>query len=206
LARQNISSDSKADRYLSTAEGELERVSSIARQTLGYYRDVGSPVSVNVRDLLENVLAVYRSKALGAGVAIDTRFEETERIQLSKAEILQVLSNIVANSLDAMPRGGTLHLSTTTALRDGDSGIRICIRDTGTGIAAEHLTRIFEPFFTTKGDVGTGIGLWVAKQLVEKRGGCISISSSTEAGESGTSTELFIPFSAPGPEVSNVSD
>ncbi len=203
LARKNIELDSKADRYLSTAEGELERVSTIARQTLGYYRDTGGPVAVYVHDLLQNVLAVYRPKAFAANVVIDARFEETNQIQLSKGEMLQVLSNIVANSLDAMPRGGTLHLSTTTASRHGQAGIQICIRDTGGGIPAEHLPKIFEPFFTTKGEVGTGIGLWVAKQLVEKRGGYIAISNSTEIRQTGTSAEIFIPFSTPAQDAAN---
>ena len=205
LARKNIELDSKADRYLSTAEGELERVSTIARQTLGYYRDIGAPVAVYVHDLLQNVLAVYRPKAFAANVVIDARFEHTEAIHLSKGEMLQVLSNIVANSLDAMPRGGTLHLSTTTASRHGQPGIQICIRDTGGGIPAEHLTRIFEPFFTTKGEVGTGIGLWVAKQLVEKRGGYISISNSTDIGQTGTSAEIFVPFSLPAQGAASVT-
>ena len=205
LARKNIELDSKADRYLSTAEGELERVSTIARQTLGYYRDIGAPVAVYVHDLLQNVLAVYRPKAFAANVVIDARFEHTEAIHLSKGEMLQVLSNIVANSLDAMPRGGTLHLSTTTASRHGQPGIQICIRDTGGGIPAEHLTRIFEPFFTTKGEVGTGIGLWVAKQLVEKRGGYISISNSADIGQTGTSAEIFVPFSLPAQGAASVT-
>jgi signal transduction histidine kinase len=59
------------------------------------------------------------------------------------------------------------------------------------------LARIFEPFFTTKGDLGSGIGLWVAKQLVERRGGQISVTSSTERGNSGTSVTIFMPFAIP---------
>jgi signal transduction histidine kinase len=65
------------------------------------------------------------------------------------------------------------------------------------GIRQEHLAQIFEPFFTTKGDLGTGIGLWVTKQLVEGRGGEISVVSSTENGNSGTTVTIFIPFAAP---------
>jgi PAS domain S-box-containing protein len=197
LARQNISTDNKAQQYLATAEGELERVSQIARQTLGYYRDVGKPVEVYVSDLLENVLAVYRSKAFAAEIRIDARFEDTEPIVLSRGETLQVLSNIVANALDSMPAGGILHVSSQKVIRDGEPGIQVCIRDTGVGIPAENLNKVFEPFFTTKGDVGTGIGLWVVRQLVENRGGHISIHSSTEAGKSGTTAEIFMPFALP---------
>jgi len=65
------------------------------------------------------------------------------------------------------------------------------------GIQQEHLAQIFEPFFTTKGDVGTGIGLWVTKRLVEARGGDISVASSIENGSSGTTVTIFIPFAGP---------
>ncbi len=71
------------------------------------------------------------------------------------------------------------------------------ILDSGTGIGEEHLEKIFEPFFTTKGDLGTGIGLWVARQLVERRGGKISVASSTEQGSRGTTITIFIPFAIP---------
>jgi signal transduction histidine kinase len=79
----------------------------------------------------------------------------------------------------------------------GAAGIQIVIRDDGSGIEAEHLSRIFEPFFTTKEQHGTGIGLWVAKQLVNKRGGRIQITSRTEAGNSGTEVCIFFPFENP---------
>jgi signal transduction histidine kinase len=59
------------------------------------------------------------------------------------------------------------------------------------------LAQIFEPFFTTKGDLGTGIGLWVAKQLVEMRGGKISVASSIKNGNCGTTVRVFIPYAIP---------
>ena len=73
-------------------------------------------------------------------------------------------------------------------------GIEVVIRDQGAGIHQDHLERVFEPFFTAKGNLGTGIGLWVAKQLVERRSGQISIKSSTESGKSGTVGRIFLPF------------
>ena len=67
----------------------------------------------------------------------------------------------------------------------------------GTGIRQEHLAQVFKPFFTTKDDLGTGIGLWVAKQLVEARGGEISVVSSTKNGDSGTTLTIFIHLPLP---------
>ena len=194
LARQNSDHEGKAHRYLLTAEGELERLSHIARQMLGYYRDTGSPVAVHLHDVIETVLAVYRSKLLASGVAVETEFNDLEKIVVSKGEMIQVFSNLITNAVDAMRGGGVLHLSLRKVSGPGGIGIQSGVRDQGTGIPQENLDKIFEPFFTTKGDLGTGIGLWVAKQLVEKRGGEISISSSTEAGNSGTCATVFLPF------------
>ena len=197
LARQNSPVGGKAHGYLVTAEDELERVSHIARQTLGYYRDTGLPTSLYIHNLLENVLTVYRSKLTSNSISTDMQFDDSQKIVVSKGEMLQVFSNIIANAIDAMTRGGVLTICTGIAEEPKGKGIEIVVRDTGTGIRPEQLERVFEPFFTTKGEVGTGIGLWVARQLVTKRGGDISISSNTQQGASGTQVAIFLPFDAP---------
>ena len=197
LARQNCTGDSRVSQLLLTAEEELERVSHIARQTLGYYKDTGAPTSVHIHELIQNVLSVYNSKMLSANVAVDSRFNDMQKIKVSKGEMLQVFSNVIANSIDAMKHGGVLSISTRNVLSMPEDGIEIVIRDTGTGIAPDNLPRVFEPFFTTKGILGTGIGLWVAKQLVTRRGGQITMSSSTTQGSSGTTVTIFIPFALP---------
>jgi PAS domain S-box-containing protein len=197
LARQNCSASPKAQGYLLTAESELERVSHIARQTLGYYRDTGSPAEVYFHDLIQNVLAVYQSKLLASGISVDSSFNDLRKIVVSPGEMLQVFSNVIANAIDAMKEGGKLSISLRkTRALDGD-GIQTIIRDDGIGIGRENLEKIFEPFFTTKGDLGTGIGLWVTKQLVESRGGQITVTSSIEDGKSGTTVTIYIPFAAP---------
>jgi signal transduction histidine kinase len=197
LARQNCSASPKAQGYLLTAESELERVSHIARQTLGYYRDTGSPSEVYLHDLVENVLRVYQSKLVASGISVESSFNDLRKISVSEGEMLQVFSNIIVNSIDAMRQGGKLSISLRKTMALDRDGIHTIIRDEGTGISHEHLGRIFEPFFTTKGDLGTGIGLWVTKQLVERRGGQITVTSSTEPGKSGTNVAIYIPFANP---------
>lgn len=197
LARHHSDPEGKVHQYLLTAEEELERVSHIARQTLGYYKDTGSPIQVHLHDLVQNVLGVFNSKLLSTGVSVDTQFNDLQRIVVSKGEMLQVFSNVIANALDSMRHGGVLHISVRKVAGPTGDGIQIGIRDSGTGIKPEHLGKIFEPFFTTKGDLGTGIGLWVARQLVERRGGQISVASSTEKENGGTTITIFIPFALP---------
>lgn len=197
LARQHSAAEGKVHEYLLTAEEELERVSHIARQTLGYYKDTGSPTEVHLHDLIQNVLTVYNSKLLGTGITVETRFNDLQKIMVSKGEMLQVFSNVIANALDSMRNGGVLHISARKFTSPVGDGIQTVIRDSGTGIRPEHMERIFEPFFTTKGDLGTGIGLWVARQLVERRGGQISVASSTEKENGGTTITIFLPFAVP---------
>jgi PAS domain S-box-containing protein len=201
LARQNSVQSSKAYQYLVTAEEELERVSHIARQTLGYYRDTGAPAPLYLHELLQNVLTVYQSKLISSNIATDAHFEDNEKITIRKGELMQVFSNIVANAIDAMPKGGRLTVCTGIVGRSQGRGVEVAVRDSGVGIRPEQLERVFEPFFTTKGDLGTGVGLWVARQLVTNRGGDITLTSSREPGTSGTEVNIFLPFELPKPVV-----
>jgi signal transduction histidine kinase len=76
------------------------------------------------------------------------------------------------------------------------TGARVTIADSGPGIDSLHRSRIFEPFFTTKKEVGTGLGLWVSKGIVERHGGTIRLRSRTTPGCSGTVFSIFLPADA----------
>ena len=151
--------------------------------------------------LLKNVLTVYQSKLISSNIATDAHFEDNEKITIRKGELMQVFSNIVANAIDAMPKGGRLTVCTGIVGRSQGRGVEVAVRDSGVGIRPEQLERVFEPFFTTKGDLGTGVGLWVARQLVTNRGGDITLTSSREPGTSGTEVNIFLPFELPKPVV-----
>ncbi len=194
LARQSSPASSKARQYLQTAEQEIERVSHIARQTLGYYRDTGKPIEVRPHELIQEVLSVYQTKLRERAISIECQFDQCPSITARKGELIQIFSNIIANSIDAMPNGGLLQIMVKERENAENSEVEISFRDAGTGIEKEHLDRVFEPFFTTKGDLGNGIGLWVVKQLVEHHGGRIEMASTTDAGNSGTTVHIFLPF------------
>ena len=197
LARKHSAPRGKAAAYLQMAEKELERVSHLARQTLGYYRETGSPVKTLLHELLRDVLKVYESKFRSCGIAVDCQFNDHRPVIVSKGEVLQVLSNVISNAVDAMPTGGKLQIQTQETTDAHGEGVRVVIRDSGTGIPKEHLERIFEPFFTTKGDLGTGIGLWVSRQLIEKHGGHLSAESGTDEKSRGALISIFLPFVSP---------
>ena len=114
-------------------------------------------------------------------------------------EIRQVIGNLIANSIEACTKGGRLIVrlrSRRRFARQERLGVRLTIADTGRGIETNHISHIFEPFFTTKGITGTGLGLWVTKDLVAKHDGVISIRSSTRSGRSGTVVSVFLPYEA----------
>jgi signal transduction histidine kinase len=77
-----------------------------------------------------------------------------------------------------------------------NDSVLVEIEDNGSGIASEHLAHIFEPFFTTKKDVGTGLGLWIAHDLVQKNQGHIRVTTRTDAGRSGTCFTVLFPVMA----------
>jgi two-component system CheB/CheR fusion protein len=101
------------------------------------------------------------------------------------------------NAIDAMASGGKLTLRVRKSFdwRDPTSpGIRITIADTGTGMNFETRHRIYEPFFTTKNDTGTGLGMWVSAQIVERLQADLRVWSTTRPGMSGTVFSLFLPM------------
>jgi signal transduction histidine kinase len=108
--------------------------------------------------------------------------------------MMQVISNLIVNSIYAMPAGGVLTISVEDAKSSRD-GILLTIQDNGVGIAADDLPRVFEAFFTTRSTVGTGIGLFVAKQFVESHGGQIEIESRNNANNHGTVVRVLLPIS-----------
>jgi signal transduction histidine kinase len=112
---------------------------------------------------------------------------------LRRGEIMQVISNLIANSIYAMREGGTLSLSVSDASAPKD-GVVLTVEDDGVGIAPKDLPKVFDAFFTTRATFGTGIGLFVAKQFIEGHGGRISIESSTESDRHGTTIRVFLPL------------
>jgi two-component system NtrC family sensor kinase len=99
--------------------------------------------------------------------------------------VRQAVANILINACDAMPNGGTLHVRSRAA---PDGQVEIIVRDTGHGIAPEHLQKVMDPFFTTK-DKGTGLGLSVVYGIVERHAGRIAFDSTP----SGTAVTITLP-------------
>jgi PAS domain S-box-containing protein len=182
--------------YLSTAEGELGRVSHIAKQTLGYYREHAPATSASLSEIAQHALTIYEPRCAAVGIQIHTSFESSRKPFLRQGEMMQVISNLIVNSIYAMPTGGNLSVAVKDT-HDPKAGTLLVISDDGVGIAPSDLPRVFEAFFTTRSTVGTGIGLFVAKQFIEGHGGRISITSQNDADSHGTTVRIFVPLQTP---------
>ena len=183
--------------YVELADRELKRVALITSQSLRFYKQSTRAQSIQASNLLESVLDMYEGKAINSGVTIELRERSASSLTCLESEIRQVLSNLVRNALDAMHgKGGRLQVRTRDATdwRDGRKGVLFTIADVGTGISAETRQKMFRPFFTTKGIAGTGLGLWISREIVERHDGVLKVSSSQRPGASGTVFELFLPL------------
>ena len=161
-------------RYLQMVEEELSRIAHITKMTLGFYRESGAPTPVDLGELVREVVALYEAKLRAKNIRVHTDAAASQPILGSRGELRQVIANLVANAVDVLPGGGSIRVVTT----DSNGGVQIRVSDNGPGIPAQNLARIFEPFFTTKAELGTGLGLWVSRQIVEKHGGTIAVESS----------------------------
>jgi PAS domain S-box-containing protein len=185
--------------YLVRADAELRRASAITTQTLRFHKQSTRPIEVDCDELITNALAILRSRIFNANITVERRNSAHRTVLCFDGEIRQVISNLLINAVDAMhPRGGRLLLRSREGCdhATGRPGIILTIADTGPGIAPGTLARIFEAFYTTKGDAGTGLGLWISKEILERHRGYLHVRSSQRAGQTGTVFTIFLPFEA----------
>ena len=168
----------EAKALLERAGEELDRVTHITQQSLAFHRGTGTEAMVALREVVEGVLKLFAKRLQEKEIVINTQFRANVEIRALGGEIRQVFANLLSNSLDATPSGGRIELRVAQICgKDGSPKARFSIADTGAGIPADRLEKIFEPFFTTKEMVGTGLGLWVSKQILDKHRASIRVNS-----------------------------
>jgi signal transduction histidine kinase len=167
----------EAQHWASLAEDELRRVSDIANHTLRFHRSNRGVEQAEVRALLDSAAVLFRAKLRNQNIQASVACDKNVQVVCALGEIRQVLVNLIANAVDAMPTGGKLFLRGAKSPHPTTSagGVRISVVDHGTGISRATLRRMFEPFFTTKGDTGTGLGLWLTKDIIDRHQGLIQV-------------------------------
>jgi len=195
LARRSGNPD-EVGNYLAAAEEELARISHLTKQTLGFYRYSSAAMRTTMGHIVTSLVSVFSSRIRNKEIQITSEIRQDPEIIGVVGEIRQLLANLISNSIDAVPRGGKIRIRLSAAIETNGErrrGARLTIADSGCGIPEEIRSRLFEPFFTTKKDVGTGLGLWVCKGIVDKHEGHIHLKSSTMPGKSWTVFSVFLP-------------
>jgi len=191
-----LSTDNELYEPLTDVLGGAKQAQGLTQQLLTFAKG-GEPVKkiVALNRLVQETTGFVTR---GSGIKCD--FKLAEKIWLSdidEGQINQVLSNILINASQAMPDGGTIHISTeNTDIEPGDPlpldkgrYIRIAIGDNGIGISEKHLPMIFDPYFSTK-QKGSGLGLATSYSIVKKHGGHIAVESEPDKG---TVLYIYLP-------------
>ena len=192
---QKSDSMDEVKEYARIAQDELARVTEITLQTLRFHRQQSKPVEIDLADLMRTVMALYTGRLLVRSLSVEMKLVNSPLVMGLEGEIRQVVNNLIRNALDVMSEGGgrlLIRLHPQTNWADGRKGVRLTVGDTGEGISLDIMEHLFEPFQTTKELMGTGLGLWVSKGIVEKHEG--TIRTRTRRGKRhGTVFSVWLP-------------
>jgi PAS domain S-box-containing protein len=178
LLRHETVGNLAATQYLDDLEHELKRVSLITRRTLAFYRDTEPPGRVELKPLIEETVQLFHAKLEIASIRVGCSIEGDPCIHGSAGEIRQVLLNLIANAMEAIGTRGFIEINAAEC----EDHVIVSTADTGPGIDPTKLNRIFEPFFTTKTVTGTGLGLSLSREIVQRHGGSIAAANRPTGG------------------------
>lgn len=174
------------ERYVMIGD-QLRRIQGTLRELVDFSRPANTQESLcDIHQIVESALSIAKYYKRRKGKRILTRYARgIPALRIVHDELVQVFLNLILNAMDATPEGETIEI--VTSLESG--WVRIAVHDTGLGISPEHQAMIFDPYFTTK-DTGTGLGLFVCRQILERRsGGRIEL---TESGPTGTTISVLV--------------
>jgi PAS domain S-box-containing protein len=161
--------------FAETAERELARASHVTKQSLSFARQSENRRATELAPLIREMAAIYNNRLSSKNISLQYRFRDGAKVWGNPSDLQQMISNLLVNAVDAEKEGGRINIRVTD-LRSRDA-VRILVSDDGTGISRADMKRLFQPFFTTKKDIGTGLGLWVCRQIAQSHGGTIRVRS-----------------------------
>jgi len=188
LLNDRVKEDETARGYIESAESELQRISGITKQTLRWSKEsVQRPQYGSAGYLFKDVLQLFTGKIKNQDVKVLIEGGEEVRVYGALGQISQVIANLLANAVQAVPMGGQIWLSA----REEGGITEIKVRDNGHGMNDEVQRHLFEPFYSTKGDLGNGLGLYISHEIIERHGGSLIVESQV-----GTGTEIRVRLPA----------
>ena len=166
------------DRLIQEAERQLDRAAQTAKQVLTFHRLPTERTLVDLSRVVQDAAELINTRLRDADVQLKVRASGQTQVVASPGELVQVVANLLSNAIDVSPRGGSIWVD----VHHDHANLVLEVRDSGSGVPPQLITKIFQPFFTTKKGTGTGLGLWVSKNIVEKHGGTLSVSNSRAGG------------------------
>src|SRR6185436_9039641 len=173
--------DEGMKKSLATIVTQVERITKVMNQLLAFARRrPAERRAVNLDEIMEETLELFQERIASSGITVEKSIDaNVPSVSADRDQLIQVLINLVVNSLHAMREGGRLRLSLA---REGRY-VRLGVSDTGHGMSEEICAKVFDPFFTTKDfGKGTGLGLTVVKGIIEDHGGTIEVESVVDKG------------------------
>jgi signal transduction histidine kinase len=158
---------------------------------------------VNINQLLKDLAQIFnQSMCLTRGINLTVTLDNSlTTAALNKAALKQILTNLMKNAIEALPKGGNLRISSQNRVNlNGENHFSITIEDNGPGISEAVLKNLFKPITSTKGFGHSGLGLSVVKKLMDEMQGQIFCSSETSdsqkgSGQKGSQFKLLFPIS-----------
>jgi signal transduction histidine kinase len=193
VERSNTVEDARS--FGKLAQHELARISEIVSQTLRFHRAPAKPAFTDMGELAASALALFQGKLNKCKITAHIDARETYAF-CSSGEIRQAMVNLIGNALDAMPNGGKLYVRVSSCSRKDFHYARLTVADTGTGIRPEVQPHLYTQFFTTKGSGGTGLGLWLTRDVVLRNGGRLRFRTRTKP-PTGTAFTIYLPSLPP---------
>jgi signal transduction histidine kinase len=190
------------DRYLPTLQRETERLRRLIEDLLDLSRleaQIMRPrrEQQSLDGLIAEVTALHYTRAEARGLTLEHNPNaEPLQMDVDRAQMLQVLTNLVGNAVAYTPPGGRVNVSSAYASHDGQAGVAVHVHNTGAAIPADDLPHLFERFFRGRtgldsGEAGTGLGLSICREIIEQHGGSISVNSSEP---DGTMFTVWLPI------------
>ncbi|HXX53568.1 MAG TPA: PAS domain S-box protein [Thermodesulfovibrionales bacterium] len=189
--RKKISEGAPEREYVELIISEVGRLEGILHDVLVFSRGGGpSRTETDIWEIVGDAVSFFEKRCRVQSIEIRRTPGKVLPVKIDREQVLEAVKNLMSNALDSMPDGGTLSISTSTELREDKRYVRLIIGDTGRGIPPQQMSLIFEPFYTTKlQPKGTGLGLPIAKKVIEDYGGFIQAESTP----SGSVFILFFP-------------
>ena len=195
LMRELLGPDAhKVQAEMRLVDEQIERMRLIVTQLLQYARPTefaGYVEPLDPNRLIEDSLVLASHQLSRSGITVQRELQATGQPAVNRGEMQQVIVNLLVNAIQAMPQGGTLTLRSQDVRTPAGPAVEWSVQDTGAGLSPELLAELFKPFVTRRKD-GTGLGLWISRNLVERYGGALEASPRSD-GERGAVFTVRLP-------------